>query len=312
MTTETVKRSGFCHEAFFYADSDAFLDRTVPYVEEGVYAGDNVLVLLPEPRLRILRRALGAAAEEVGFLPMEKVGRNPARLVSACGDLLRNSEPDQTVRGLGEPIWAGRSAAELDEAERHERLLNIAFGERRASLTLMCPYDTSALDDEVLAQAERSHPHYTDSHGMSASPQFALGNPLEGALPEREVPAATLGFGKSDLRKVRRAVTDLARSAGLDQRRNEDLVLAVCEVATNSVQHGGGGGCLAIWRDGEELVCDIHDFGRIEDPLVGRERVPTGQSGGRGLWIANHLCDLVQIRSGENGTYVRLRMALDR
>lgn len=312
MTTGTVKRSGFHHEAFFYADGDEFLAGTVPYVEEGAYAGDKVLVVLPEPRLRLMREALGASAEGAHFLPMEKVGRNPARLVSACGDLLRSREADQTVRALGEPIWAGRSAAEMDECERHERLLNIAFGEQRASLTLMCSYDTSKLDDEVLAQAQRSHPHCSDSHGRSASARFAPGNPLEGSLPKREVPAAELGFGKSDLRTVRRAVGDLARSAGLDQRRNEDLVLAVCEVATNSVQHGGGGGFLSIWRDEGELVCDVHDYGRIEDPLVGRERVPDDRGGGgRGLWIVNQLCDLVQIRSGEDGTYVRLRMAID-
>ncbi|HEX6602338.1 MAG TPA: MEDS domain-containing protein, partial [Solirubrobacterales bacterium] len=229
-----MKKSGFCHQAFFYADSDEFLAGTVPYVEEGVYAGDNVLVVLPEPRLRLVREALGSAAEEVAFLPMEKVGRNPARLVSACGDLLRNRDADQTVRGLGEPIFAGRKAAELDECQRHERLLNLAFGEERKSLALMCPYDTSALDDEVLEQAQRSHPHCSDSHGRSTSRRFAPGNPLEGSLPKREVPALTLGFGKSDLRMVRRAVGELARSAGLKQRRNEDLVLAVCEVATNS------------------------------------------------------------------------------
>lgn len=311
MTTEVVKRSGFRHEAFFYADSDEFLAGTVPFLEEGVYAGDNVLVVLPEPRLRLVRGVLGSTAEEVDFLPMEKVGRNPSRLVSACRDLLRASNAEQGIRGLGEPIFAGRSAAELDECERHERLLNIAFGEEQA-LMLMCPYDTSALDDEVLARAERSHPYCSDPSGKSASTQYAPGNPLEGSLPEREVPAATLGFGKSDLRTVRRAVTDLARSAGLSRRRNEDLVLTVCEVATNSIQHGGGGGCLAIWRDDDELVCDIHDFGLVEDPLVGRQRPPAGQAGGRGLWIANQLCDLVQIRSGEEGTNVRLRMAIDR
>ncbi|MDQ2630767.1 MAG: sensor histidine kinase [Actinomycetota bacterium] len=312
MTTETVKRSGFCHEAFFHAGDDEFLAGAVPFVEEGVYAGDNVLVVLPEPRLRLAREALGSTAEEVGFLPMEKVGRNPARLVSACGDLLRNREADQRVRGLGEPIWAGRDAAEVDECQRQEELLNFAFGEERSNLSLMCPYDTSTLDDEVLAQAQRSHPHCTDLHGRLTSPRFAPGDPLGGVLPEREAPAATLGFGKSDLRTVRRAVADLARSAGLDQRRNEDLVLAVCEIATNSIQHGGGGGCLGIWRDGDQLVCDIHDFGRIEDPLVGKERPVADRSGGRGLWIVNHLCDLVQVRSGEDGTYVRLRMAIDR
>lgn len=311
MTTEAPKRSGFRHEAFFYADSDEFLAETVPFVEEGIYAGDRVFVVLPEPRLGLVRGALGTAAEEVKFLPMEEVGRNPARLVSACGDLLRDREADQRVRGLGEPIWAGRSAAERDECERHERLLNLAFGEeQRANLALMCPYDASALDDEVLAQARRSHPHCSDSSGTSHSTQFAPGNPLEGSLPEREVPAATLGFGKSDLRTVRRAVMDLACSAGLSQRRNEDLVLAVCEVATNSIQHGGGGGCLAIWRDDGELVCDLRDGGRISDPLVGRERPSVDQSSGRGLWIVNQLCDLVQIRSGVQGTHVRLRMKI--
>jgi anti-sigma regulatory factor (Ser/Thr protein kinase) len=311
MTTGSTQRVGFCHEAFFYADGDEFLGGTVPYVEEGVANGELVLVVVPEPRLRLLRGALGAAAGEVEFLPMEKVGRNPARLVSACGDLLRGDEAQRGIRGIGEPIFTGRSAPELDECERHERLLNIAFGQERA-LTLMCPYDTNALDDEVLAQAERSHPYCSGPDGRSASERFAPGDPLAGPLPEREVPAATLGFGKSDLRTVRRAVSDLAHSAGLSQRRNEDLVLAVCEVAINSVQHGGGGGLLAIWRDGGELVCDVQDFGRIEDPLVGRERVPAGQSGGRGLWIANQLCDLVQIRSGKEGTYVRLRMSIDR
>ncbi|HEX6601792.1 MAG TPA: ATP-binding protein, partial [Solirubrobacterales bacterium] len=63
-------------------------------------------------------------------------------------------------------------------------------------------------------------------------------------------------------------------------------------------------------REGDELVCEIHDFGLIEDPLIGRERPPADQIGGRGLWIVNQLCDLVQVRSGEKGTFVRLRMSI--
>jgi anti-sigma regulatory factor (Ser/Thr protein kinase) len=174
----------------------------------------------------------------------------------------------------------------------------------------MCPYDTRALDDEVLAGAERSHPHCLDSRGRSPSPRFTLDGLLEGALPQPDRPAASLRFDTTTLRTVRRAVSELARSAGLDPRRNEELVLAVSEIATNSVQHGGGEGNLAIWRDGEELVCDVRDAGRIEDPLVGRIRPPADQVGGRGLWIAHQLCDLVQVRSAEQGTHVRLRMTI--
>jgi anti-sigma regulatory factor (Ser/Thr protein kinase) len=34
-----------------------------------------------------------------------------------------------------------------------------------------------------------------------------------------------------------------------------------------------------------------------------------GQAGGRGVWLANQLADLVQIRSGEGRTVVRMRFS---
>ena len=302
--------AGFRHEAFFYADDDEFLAGAIPFLEEGVAAEELVLVVLPEPRRRVLQGEMGAAGVEMEIQPMEEMGRNPGRLISAWRDVLKERGSERGVRGLGEPIWAERSAAELEECERHERLLNLAFGEERA-LTFMCPYDTSALDDEVLAAAERSHPHHASPRGRTASPEFSLHTSLEGSLPQPDRPTATLCFGKADLRTVRQAVARLAHSAGLAPRRNEDLVLAVCEVATNSIQHGGGEGILAVWREDENLVCDVRDRGRIEDPLVGRERPPGEQVVGRGLWIANQLCDLVQVRSGDEGTQVRLRMEID-
>ncbi|HEX7279980.1 MAG TPA: sensor histidine kinase [Solirubrobacterales bacterium] len=309
MTTSPAQARGFCHEAFFYAGEEEFLAGAIPFLEEGVSSGEAVIVALPEPRRELLRGALGPLADEIALYSMEEIGRNPARLVSAWRCFLQSSAEAPGVRGLGEPAYPGRSAAELEECERHERLVNLAFAQER-SLTVMCPYDTSALDDEVLVGAERSHSHCASLEGKTASPHFTLDGLLEGSLPQPDRPTVSLGFGRTDLRTVRQAVASLARSVGLSSRRNEDFVLAVCEVATNSVQHGGGEGNLAIWRDGETLVCDIHDAGRITDPLVGRERPPADRVGGRGLWIANELCDLVQVRSGEQGNHVRLRMAI--
>jgi anti-sigma regulatory factor (Ser/Thr protein kinase) len=310
VTTSPAQASGFCHEAFFHAGDDEFLAGAIPFLEAGLEAGEALIVALPEPRRRLLRGALGPRAEEVALYAMEEIGRNPGRLVSAWQCFLDANDPERGVRGIGEPAWAGRSAAELEECERLERVVNLVFGEEQA-LTVMCPYDTSALDDEVLAGAERSHSHCSHPGGRSASPNFSLDGLLEGSLPQPDRPTVSLGFGRTDLRTVRQAVSSLSRSVGLDTRRNEDFVLAVCEAATNSIQHGGGEGNLAIWRDEGELVCDIRDAGRIADPLVGRERPPVDQIGGRGLWIANELCDLVQIRSGDRGTHVRLRMEIE-
>ncbi|MDQ3726066.1 MAG: sensor histidine kinase [Actinomycetota bacterium] len=304
MTAASPQGGGYRHEALFYASSEDFLRQSVAFVEEGIAADEAVLIALPRHSRELLREALGPAVERVQMLEMEEAGRNPGRLISTWRDLLDGiGSSGKRVRGLGEPVWADRSPAEIDECHRHECLINLAFG-GEPGLTFLCPYDVSTLDDETIAEAERTH---SQPIGRPAA-EFA--DLLSGSLPEPDGPAATMCFGKADLREVRRLVSERAGTAGLDARRGEDLVLAVCEIATNSVQHGGGEGNLRIWDEEGELVCDVRDAGRIRNPLAGRERPPVEQPGGRGLWIANQLCDLVQVRSGEDGTHVRLRMSL--
>jgi anti-sigma regulatory factor (Ser/Thr protein kinase) len=90
--------------------------------------------------------------------------------------------------------------------------------------------------------------------------------------------------------------------------RAGDLVLIVNEVATNSVRHGGGSGVLRVWEESSWLICEVSDAGRIEDPLVGREKPWAGSGSGFGLWLANQLCDLVQIRTFASGSVVRLHV----
>ena len=70
--------------------------------------------------------------------------------------------------------------------------------------------------------------------------------------------------------------------------------------------HGGGGGPMRVWEEDATLICEVSDTGRIHQPLAGRERAQDGQIGGLGLWLANHVCDLVQVRSFPGGTTVRL------
>ena len=89
-----------------------------------------------------------------------------------------------------------------------------------------------------------------------------------------------------------------------------DLVTAASELAANSVLHGGGQGVLRLWSEDDCILAEVEDQGQIKEPLVGRLRPSLAQEGGRGLWLANQLCDLVQIRSREGRTVVRLHLGV--
>jgi len=117
---------------------------------------------------------------------------------------------------------------------------------------------------------------------------------------------------RSDLSAVRALVLEQARQAGLAEDRANDLVLAVSEVAANTLRHTRSTGTLAIWHDADEVVCEIRDAGVITDPLAGQRRPPAGASGGHGLWIVHQVCDQVEMTSETTGTTVRMHMALHR
>ena len=84
------------------------------------------------------------------------------------------------------------------------------------------------------------------------------------------------------------------------------MVSAVNEVASNSLRHAGGRGVLRMWHADDTVVCEVSDDGHIDDPLVGRVRPEVDDRGGRGLWMVNQLCELVQVRSSPTGTTVRM------
>jgi anti-sigma regulatory factor (Ser/Thr protein kinase) len=305
--------AGFCHEVLFYDDDEEFLEGTVPLLRAGLEAGEPSLVAVRRGRSELLRAELGEDGKKVEFVEMEVVGRNPARIIPVWRDFIGRAGTASAVRGIGEPVWPGRDAAELEECRRHERLLNLAFGRGR-EWTLICPYDSAGLDDEVLQLAYESHSHARCHGSLVESPAWSgNGNryaPFEGALPPPPDDATALEFERAQLSSIRELVGRETAAASLPAERGSDLVAAVSELAANSVVHGGGHGTLHVWREPGAFLVEVHDRGRIEQPLVGRLRPGLEQDGGRGLWMVNQLCDLVQIRSGPEGSGIRLRMNL--
>lgn len=302
--------NGFHHEALLYAGTEGFIAATLPFLRDGVAAGDAMLVAVDAAKGGRLRAALGPDAERVRFADMAQLGANPNRIISAWHDFVAEQRPGTPLRGIGEPIWAGRSDAELEECHRHEALLNVAFA-HTPSFQLICPYDTSALDPSVVTAACGTHPHVCADGATRASDAFAgverIPVPFDAPLAPAPPSAAELRFDAASLGAVRALAGRAALAGGLPAARRDDLVLAVNELATNSVSHAGGGGTLRTWQDGG-VVCEVADGGRIENPLAGRRRPAGEQLGGFGLWIVNQLCDFVQVRTYPSGNVVRVRM----
>jgi anti-sigma regulatory factor (Ser/Thr protein kinase) len=313
MTAVADTPQRFSHEVLLYAGPRGYAESCAAFVREGLDAGEPVLVMVTADKIELIRVELGAAAAGVSFVDMAEAGRNPGRIISAWADFAaEHLVSGRTLRGIGEPIWAGRSADELVECQHHESLLNLAFGDADG-FRLLCPYDTSALPREVIEEARRSHPLVLEGNALRECGRYrapAAGAVAGRALPPPRAPSQEVAFRQPELRTVRRFVARQAAEAGLPAERADDLVVAVNEMTTNSVRHGGGSGVFRIWHDAEAIVCEIRDRGRIEQPLVGRRRPATGAEGGHGLWMANQVCDLVQVRSRRAGTVVRLHMRL--
>ena len=312
MAITAASRSRFRHLALFYHSAGEYLSALCGFIRVSRAHGEAVLVAVPERQAERVRQGLGGESAQVAIVDMAELGRNPARIIPEILTYASRHR-GQRVCCIGEPIWPGRTAAEIQEATRHEALINLAF--RDSPVTFLCPYDRTALTKSVIADAASTHPAVIRDWQETASATY-LG-PAEvpprcnRPLPLPPAHAEMLGY-RDDLRQVRRFVATKAKGAGLAPPRIHDLVIAIGELAGNTVRHTGGGGTVQVWRTSEELICQVADTGHIADPLARYRARSEEMAGGNGLWLVNQVCDLVQARTGQAGTTTRLHMRLNR
>jgi anti-sigma regulatory factor (Ser/Thr protein kinase) len=301
--------SPFQHPALLYRDD--FLTGTAAFVHDALDAGEPVLVAVPAERLDQLRAALTPPAGRVTFVDMAVAGRNPGRIIP--GVLLRfaDTHPGRRVAIVSESIWPGRTALEYPACAAHEALINAVFKGRDAAV--LCAYDACALDARTLADAGRTHPLLIERGVQRTSDRYA--DPLVTAasfnrpLPPPPPDAAGLAFRTGgDLPGLRAFVRGSA-AARLPADRADDLLVAANEVATNAVQYAGGGR-LTVWTEPGLVICQIDDGGRLTDPLAGLVTPAPESTEGRGLILANQLCDLLRLHTARTGTTIRLQMAI--
>ncbi|MEU0884308.1 anti-sigma factor RsbA family regulatory protein [Lentzea sp. NPDC005914] len=289
----------FAHEALFYRDEDDFVTGTARFVADGVNRGEPVLVAVPEASIGLLRGRLGDQADQVHFIDMTEAGRNPGRIIPGVLMAFSASAPQSRVRMVGEPVWPGRSELEYPACVQHEALINTAFEGREG--TLLCLYDAGSLPVRMLKDAWRTHPVVTEGTKRVASEWYTDPSGLidiyNVPLPPPPSSAEEHSFSVGTLAHMRKVVT--AYASWMRREQVDDLVLAVNELATNSILHASGRGVLRMWREDDTIVCEVSDSGTGFPPSF------TGLSG-FGIVMVNLLCDLVRTHTSHSGTTVRV------
>jgi len=295
----------FRHQALLYATEADYLEGTLPFVREGLAADEPVMIAVPVARMAPLRESLGPEGRSVRWVDMAGIGGNPARVIPLWREFVARHDERQRLRGIGEPIWPGRTEAEIAEGERHEALLNLAFADA-PGLSILCPYDAGGLGPGVLDAAHASHPQIIQGATARESTGYrAPDGTFEDPLSPPPEGAAAVPLQPVSAARVRSLVSRSAGQAGLGRSRSDDLVVAVTAAALG-VTRDATGATLTTWEEGGTVACEIRSDVRIGDPLAGREWPPPAQA--HGLWTANQLADLVQLRSHRWGTVVRVRM----
>jgi anti-sigma regulatory factor (Ser/Thr protein kinase) len=301
------------HAAGFHSSPADLLAQLEPLVSDARERGEPVALVVRPVTEEALRDLLGEGAELVLLAQPDPLEPGSGQSVAAhrareLRNLTRNGTRPATVVTEHNSAFDGADGSfwtELDAA------MNVALAE--LPVTVTCFFPDLPLHLRVTQGARRNHELLLIRGELRDNPDFRAPREVLTEQPTAApillgAPDLRMSFGAFQLHEVRAAVEQAVLAADYQLARAEDVVLAVNEVATNAVEHGGQDAELCLWT-GDELVCEVHDRGVLGDPLPGLQAPHPSHPKGRGVWIARQLCDTLHIWADEAGTHVRMRAA---
>ncbi|MFG1928087.1 anti-sigma factor RsbA family regulatory protein [Cryptosporangium sp. NPDC048952] len=295
------------HQALIYSSRDEFTASGVEFLRQGLDQGDTVV--LATPNAADLVEALGSHADRVEVVDDRAWHHVPAWTIGGYARRTeRASRKGHRLRVLTEIRWDAQNTTEW---ECYESLLNPALD--GLSIDLCCAYDADGLAPEVVDTARRTHPSTRGLAGVAPSETYvpAVEFLSSGPQPTRfpvPVDALRVEFGAAEIPSVRQTALGWARDAGMNEDDASEFLIAIYEIASNAVEHGGGRGVGRFWSEADRLYCDIWSARQIGDPLVAGYRPPgTAQERGRGLWLARQICEHVTIYNNGGATVQLVR-----
>jgi anti-sigma regulatory factor (Ser/Thr protein kinase) len=309
---------GFQHAAALARSADHLIALAVPFVQEGLRAGDlTVLACAPATAARI-GAVLGERAS--GLVSDSRLGLMGTRAPDALGELrslVRRAAGSGSgrLRVLAE-VQLSSTERDRREGVRYEAASNAVLGS--SPITGLCLYDGSRLPAGTEAEMRATHPLLVDDGGPRRNDDYRDPRAFVGSLPlpreplEATAPVLVVDDAPS-LPELRHALAAVVDAWVRDPEQQADLRLGLAEVAANAFRHGSRPVSARVWAESGRMVCTVSDRGsRPVDPLAGF--VPAHgddlSRGGMGLWLARKLFDNVDLIRGAAGLTVRLATRL--
>jgi anti-sigma regulatory factor (Ser/Thr protein kinase) len=296
------------HRLLEYGTDGQFVAHVVPFLSEGLAAGESALVVAPPNKIAAVRDALGPdAGRRVRFADSDSWGSGnvPARVLAIEWTIRKLLATADRCRYVGEFTWYGDG--QQREWRRHESAANLLY--TSAQVSMLCTVDVRISSAEFRHDLRQTHPVIApDRANPDFVPPWSYLAELDGNLfqPAPVHADCSMAVGDADLRPMRERVTSEARAAGLGDYQAQCLALAATEVVANAVHHAGTAAVIRTWAQDSRFICEISDKGPgIADPLASYR--PPAPAGGRcGLWLARTFCDDLRIVSSPAGTVVQL------
>lgn len=298
--------TAFHHGALAYGSDAEASDGTTSFISEALERHQPVLVALSSEKGAAVRDVLGADAGLVDFRDMTALGRNPASIIPGVLHPFVHEHPGQRSAIVSESMWPGRSPAAYTACVEHEALVNLAFAGQ--AVDILCRFDLRSLPEQALRDITRTHPLLRT--GETSQVNASYEDPVHvlqsaGAL-EPTTPRGAQALRFTEAAQARHFAQEWGAAHALTPDRITDVLIAVSELAGNSIAYAGGSGTLLCWQTNSSLIYEVRDSGRISDVLAGRVPPAWDEESGRGLLVANLLSDLLQVTSGPSGTVVRM------
>ena len=311
-TGAAVGQTGHFHEAGFYRSDEEFRALIVPFAEEGIAAGEPVILGYDDRQSSLLRSWL-TDPSAVTFVGDQSLYAKPARAIATYRRLFEF----HVAMGAGQIRIAGDvphlgNGGWFEGWDRYEAAVNIVWQD--FPVWGRCLYDTTTAPAAMLDVVERTHPHIVSPSGQRQesgryqdAPYFEglpyAPDPLESSTPVAEL----VNRPAVDARHILARVTRDRIPATIIQ----DLLIGVTEAVTNAQLHGRPPVTVRIWAAPDRLVVTIHDTGHgPADRLAGLVPVPRSTPDrhlGMGLWVTHQLDIDVSLRHAGDGFTVRLR-----